>query len=81
MIIAVVAVWMVQVAIDQIVDVVAMRHWLVAAPRAVYMIWVVPFTPVVRRAGIGVFIGHLDDVLIHVSKRTSRGRGGRRRGT
>jgi hypothetical protein len=65
-IVAVVAVRMVQVAVHQIVDVIAVRYRLVAASRAVHVVGVMALALMVRRAGIRVLVGHLDDVLIHV---------------
>lgn len=66
MIIAVVTMRMVQVAIDQVVDVIAMRNWLMAAPRAMSVVWVVAFAAVLRSTGIGIRSGHLDDMFIYM---------------
>jgi len=64
MIIAMVAMGMVQVPIHQIVDVVAVRHRLVTATGAVLMPWLVPFAAVLRRAAIGILRRHFDRVLV-----------------
>ena len=66
MIVAVAAVRVVQMAVDQIVDVVAVRHRLVAAPGSVLVPRLVPGAAVVRRAAVGIAGRHLDDVLIDV---------------
>ena len=54
MIIAVVAVRMVQVAVDEVVDVVAMRDSLVAAVRTMDVPWFVTAAGVSRSAGLGI---------------------------
>jgi hypothetical protein len=50
-VVAVVAVRVVQVAVHQVIDVVAVRHGLVAAARAVLVALVVLAAGVLRRAG------------------------------
>lgn len=61
-----IAVWMMQVPVDQIVDVVAVRHSLMSAAWAVLVGGVVACAVVARRAGVGVCGGHLDPVLVDV---------------
>jgi hypothetical protein len=63
-VVAVVAVRMVEVAGDQVVGVVAMRHGFVATIRTVGVIRVVPRAVVVRGAVVGVCGAHLDRVLV-----------------
>lgn len=66
MVIAVIAVWVVQVTIDQVVDVVAMRYGGVAAARAVGVIRRVTRTAVLRGARGRVSRVDLEDVLVEV---------------
>lgn len=61
-----VAVRMVQVAIDQVVDVVAMRNRLVTTSRAVLVARLMSGALVIGRAAIGVRSGDLDLVLVNV---------------
>jgi hypothetical protein len=65
-IVAVVAVRVVQMAVDQIVDVVAVRHRLVAATRPVLVPRLVAGAAVIGRAAVGIAGRHLDDVLVDV---------------
>lgn len=65
-VVAVVAVGVVQVTIHQIVDVVAVRDRLVATPLAVDVVCVVAAAVMVGRAGGRVAVRDLDDVLIDV---------------
>ena len=64
MVVAMVAVRMVQVVGDAVVDVIAVRHRLVTAIRAVDMPGLVAAAAVVRRALIGVIARNLDHVLV-----------------
>jgi hypothetical protein len=65
-IVAVAAVGMMEVVLDQVVDVVPVGHGLVTAPRAVLVIGVVAGAAVVRRA-VGRVVGvHPEGVLVHV---------------
>jgi nitrate reductase alpha subunit len=57
----------VQVAIDEIADMVAMRHGLVSASRSVHMAFVVTGTGVARRAMRGIRRAHFDHMLVHVT--------------
>ncbi len=54
MIVAMITMGVVEVAIHQVVDVIAVRHHLMAAARAMYMIWRVPRAVMIRRATIGI---------------------------
>lgn len=68
MIVAVIAVWMMQVAIDQIIDVVAVRDRLVTASWAMNMAGLVPRARVSRRAPVGILRRHLYDMFIDVTR-------------
>jgi hypothetical protein len=65
-IVAMVAVGMVQMSIDQVVGMVAMRHGFVSAAWAVPMRRIMSAAAVVRRAAVGIRRAHFDDVLIDV---------------
>jgi hypothetical protein len=65
-IVAVVAVRVVQVAVDEVVDVIAMRHRLVPAARPVLMPRLVPLAAMLGCAAVGVLVRHLDHVLVDV---------------
>ena len=64
MVVAMVAMRMMQVSIDQIIDVIAMRHGFVSAARPMHVSGVMPRAAVLRRAGIGIGRGHLDHMLV-----------------
>jgi hypothetical protein len=55
-VVAVVAVRVVQVAVDQIVDVIAMRHRLMTASGAVFMPRFVPAALMLRSAAVRVLV-------------------------
>jgi len=57
-VVAVIAVGMVKMAIDQIVDVVAVGHRFVSAARTVYVARVVSFATMPLGAFIGICVGH-----------------------
>jgi hypothetical protein len=63
-VVAVVAMRVVEVSIDEIVDVVTVRHGFVPASGAVNVVGVVPSTVVVRSAIGWVFVGHFEAVLV-----------------
>jgi hypothetical protein len=65
-VVAVVAVRMMQVTVDQVVDVVAVRHRLVAATWTVAMVRVMAGAAMVGRAAVGVPLAHGDDMLVDV---------------
>ena len=56
MVVAVVPVRVVQVAVDEIVDVIAMRHRFVPATGAVFMARLVPAALMLGRAAVGVLV-------------------------
>jgi len=64
-IVAVVAVGVVEVVTDQVVDVVAVRHGFVSAAGAVLMVGSVTFVDVIR-AAVGIEIAYRQDVLVHM---------------
>lgn len=66
MVVAVVFVRMVEVAIHEVIDVVAVGHRFVAAAGAVDVAGFVAAAGVGGRAGVGVGGGHFDDVLVEV---------------
>lgn len=66
MIVAVVAVGVVQVAVDQVVDVVAVGHGFVATPRTVHVVGGVTPARMRRRAAIGVRRVDGDGVFVDV---------------
>jgi hypothetical protein len=66
MIITVIAVRMVQMAGDEIVDMIAMRNRFVAAARAMNMSSIVSGAAMVGRASIRVFVAHLNPMFIHM---------------
>ncbi|MCO7233471.1 MULTISPECIES: hypothetical protein [unclassified Cobetia] len=66
MIITVVTMGVVQVAIDQVVDVIAVRNRFVTATRTMYVIRRMSIAAMLRCAGIGIYRSYLDDMLIHV---------------
>ena len=61
MIIAVITMRMVEAAVDEIVEMVAMRHRFMSAVRTVDMRAVN-----LRRALLGIFRAHRDDMFVHV---------------
>jgi hypothetical protein len=63
-VVAVVAVGVVQMPLDQVIDVVAVRHRLVAAARPVLVLLVVPAAVVARRAGRRVGRADFQAVLL-----------------
>lgn len=67
MIVAVVAVRMVQVALDEVVHVVAVGHGFVAAPRAVLVAGGVALAVVIRSACVGILRADLDHMLVIVA--------------
>ena len=60
------AVGVMQVPVDQVVDMVAVRHRLVTAARAMLVVLVVASADMVGRAGAGIVGAHLDRVLVNV---------------
>lgn len=66
MVVAMVSVRVVQVTIDQIVNVVAMRNRLVSAAGTMDMVGLMARAAVNGRAAIGILLAHLDDMLVDV---------------
>jgi hypothetical protein len=66
MIIAVVAVRMMQVSLDQIIGVIPVRHRFMAAARAMAMSCIMAAAAVVRRAALGIVGAHFHDMLVDV---------------
>ena len=71
MIITMIAMRMVQVVINEIIDVIAVRHSLMSAIGPVHMRGLVTLAPVVRCAAIRVLRTNFYDMLLH--KRGARG--------
>jgi hypothetical protein len=65
-IVAMAAVWMVQVAIDQVVDMVAVRHGFMAAARTVLVTSLMAAAIVIRRAGVGIAAAHFDHMFVEM---------------
>jgi hypothetical protein len=65
-VVAVAVVGVVQVTVDEVVDVVAVRDRRVSATRTMYVSGVVPGAAVLRRACIGIGRRYADRVLVHV---------------
>jgi hypothetical protein len=74
MIVTMIAVRMVQVAVHEIVDVIAVRHSLMSAIRTVYVRGLVTLAFVVRCAAIRVLRTDFQDMLLH--QRGARGSSG-----
>lgn len=66
MVVAVVAVGMMEMVADEVVDMVAVRDLRVPAIGAVDVSVVVPTAVVRRGARVGIGVGHLEDVLVDV---------------
>ncbi len=61
-----IAVLVVQASVDQVVDVVAVRHRFVSTAGAMHMTRLVISAAVVGIAAVGVAVGDLDHVLVNV---------------
>jgi hypothetical protein len=66
-IVAVIAVWMVQVTFHQVIDVIPVRHGFVAAASSVLVFRIVSATIVGRRAGVRVRPSHTQHVLFNAA--------------
>lgn len=66
-IVAVIAVWMMQTAIDEIIDMVAMRHGLMTAVGAVPMPRLVAGRVVLGIAAVRIPVGHRDHMLLYAA--------------
>jgi hypothetical protein len=67
MVVAVVLVGVVQVARDEVVHVVAVRHGFVTATRRMFVVWLVPAAAVLRGAAVRVVGVDGDGVLVDVA--------------
>jgi hypothetical protein len=67
-VVAVVAMRMMQVTLDPVVHMVTVRHRVVAAAGAVQMARLVAGATMVRGAAVGVLAGHFDDVLVDMAR-------------
>jgi hypothetical protein len=63
-----IAVGMVQVSIDQIIDVAAMGNRLMTAARAMPMRRIMAAAAMIGRAALGIFFCHLDHVFIGATR-------------
>ncbi len=63
MIVAMAAMWMVQVTIDQVIHMIAMRNRFVTASRAVDMPCFMAFALMFRSASVRIVLGYLNHVL------------------
>jgi hypothetical protein len=63
-VVAVVAMRVVQVAVDQIVDVIAVRHRLMSATGPMLVSRLMAFAAVLGRAAVGIGCRHFDHVLV-----------------
>jgi len=61
-----IAMWMMEVTVDQIVDVIAMRYGFVSATWPMHMTGLMPTALVIGRAAIRIGRGDLQTVLVHV---------------
>jgi len=66
MVVAMIAVGMMKMSIDEIVDVISMRHSLMPAPRPMHVSGRMPGALMLRRADVRVLRRNLDGVLVHV---------------
>ena len=66
MVVAVVPMWVVEVAAHSVIYMATVRNWLVTTAGAMHMSGVVTSTTMVRGAAIGVFAADIDHVLIDV---------------
>jgi hypothetical protein len=65
-VVAVVAVRVMQVTVDQVIGVIAMGHCFMSASWAMHMVWSVTRAPMLRGAPVGVPVGDFDHMLISV---------------
>ena len=66
MVVTVVAVRVVQMPVDQIVNVVAVGHWFMATTGTMDVISIVPCAPMMGRAAIWIGRGDLNDMFVYV---------------
>ncbi|MDQ0012178.1 hypothetical protein J2W23_000542 [Variovorax boronicumulans] len=67
MIIAMIPVWVMKVTVNQVVDVIAMRHGFVAAVGTMNMSCLMPLAAMVRRALIGIRDRYFKGVFVNVA--------------
>ena len=67
MVVAVVAMRVMEVVADAVVGVITVRNRVVAAARAVHMALLMTAAGVVRRAAVGIVAGDLDRVLVDMA--------------
>ena len=65
-VITVVTMGVVQVAIDDVVDVIPVGHSLMTASWSVYVVFIMTCAGVIGRAGVWIFLIHVKAVLIYV---------------
>ena len=65
-VITVVAMGVVQVTIDDVVDVIPVGHSLVTTARSVNVVFIMTCAAVIGRAGVWIFLIHVKAVLIYV---------------
>ena len=66
MIITVVTMRMVQAAVDQITNMIAMRNGFMSATGAMDVPGLMPFAALARRTNVGIAVTNLYDVLVHM---------------
>ena len=66
MVITVIAMGMMQMAVDEIVDMIAVRNRFVAAARAMNVSCVMSGTAMVWRASVRILVAHFNPVFIHM---------------
>jgi hypothetical protein len=65
-IVAMVAMRMVKMAVDEIIDVIAVRHGLMSTPWAMHVPRLMTFATMIGRASVRVSRTHFDDMLVDV---------------
>ena len=66
MVVTVIAVWMVEVAVDNVVDVVAVRYGFVTTTGTMHVIFVVTCAAVSRCTTVGVCVGHIESMFVYM---------------
>lgn len=64
MIVAMIVVWMMQVAVNEIVDVIPVWHLLMPASRPMHVSWIMAAAMVQRGAAVGIDPGDFDYMLV-----------------
>ena len=65
-IITMIPMWMMQVAVDQVVKVIAVGNALMRTPWALYMTLVMCAAVVIRRTSLGIRRAHVNNVFVNV---------------